>query len=95
MGNTIEIQPETLDDTEYRLIYWKKLPQFVDDTDTNAVLDNFPYLYLYGALIEANSYIQDAEQRVKAIEFYQTEIGEVNAEATATRYGEAPQIGAM
>jgi hypothetical protein len=93
VGDTIEIQPETLAD--YRLIYWKKLPFFTSDTDTSEILDNYPYLYLYGSLIEANSYIQDGEQRVKAIEFYQTEIGEVNAETTATRYGEAPQIGAM
>ncbi len=93
VGGTVEIQPETLGD--YRLIYWKRLPFFADDTDTNEILEDYPYLYLYGALIEANSYIMDAEQRIKAIEFYQTEIAEVNAETTATRFGEAPQIGAI
>lgn len=92
MGLTVEVQPETEEDL--RIIYFGSLPFFADDDATNAILTNSPYLYLYGALIEANSYIQDGEQRVKAIEFYQTEVGEVNADATNTRHGEAPVIGA-
>tara|TARA_R110002020_G_scaffold467591_1_gene691255 strand:- start:44 stop:634 length:591 start_codon:yes stop_codon:yes gene_type:complete len=93
VGGSIEIQPETLGD--FRLIYWKSLPFFTSDSETNAVLVDYPYLYLYGALIEANSYIQDVEQRMKSIEFFDTEINLVNAESMVTRYGEAPQIGAL
>jgi len=93
VGNSIEIQPETLAD--YRLVYYKSIPFFANDAATNGVLDRYPYLYLYGALIEANSFIQDVEQRMKAIEFYNTELTEVDAQATATRFGEAPQIGVL
>jgi hypothetical protein len=92
IGNTVEVQPATTEDL--RIVYFAALPFFADDAATNDILELYPYLYLYGALIEANSFIQDAEQRVKAIEFYQTEVAEVNADATNTRHGEAPTIGA-
>jgi hypothetical protein len=77
-----------------RIIYFASIPFFSGDTATNTILTNYPYLYLYASLVEANSYIQDAEQREKSINFYLTEVDKVNAEATETRYGEAPQIGA-
>jgi hypothetical protein len=91
IGNSVEVQPTTAEDL--RIIYFASIPFFSGDTATNTILTNYPYLYLYASLVEANSYIQDAEQREKSINFYLTEVDKVNAEATETRYGEAPQIG--
>jgi len=91
IGNSIEIQPAAA--VSLRIIYFKRFDMFVNDTDTNSILTLNPYLYIYGALIEANSYIQDVDQRAKAVDFYSTEVQELNAEALETRYGEAPQIG--
>ena len=91
IGNNIEIEPELTGDL--RIIYFKRFDMFVNDTDTNSILTLNPYLYVYSSLIEANSYIQDEAQRIKAVEFYSTEMQELNAEAQETRFGEAPQIG--
>tara|TARA_R110000765_G_scaffold39793_1_gene86245 strand:+ start:980 stop:1570 length:591 start_codon:yes stop_codon:yes gene_type:complete len=91
IGNKVEIQPAA--DATLRIIYFKRFAMFVDDTDTNSILELNPYLYIYSVLIEANSYIQDTEQRAKAVDFYTTEYQALNAEALETRYGEAPQIG--
>tara|TARA_R110000751_G_scaffold24944_2_gene68235 strand:+ start:847 stop:1437 length:591 start_codon:yes stop_codon:yes gene_type:complete len=91
IGNKVEIQPAAA--VTLRIIYFRRFDMFVNDTDTNSILELNPYLYIYGALIEANSYIQDVEQRAKAVDFYTTEYQALNAEALETRYGEAPQIG--
>ena len=42
--------------------YQKWLPALTAPADTNWVLSNFPQLYLYGALTELHSYVQDNEQ---------------------------------
>ena len=93
IGKNVEIAPYS-EGIELRIIYYKAFPFFTNDEDTNSILEQFPDLYLYGTLIEANKFIQDAEQRMVAIEFYQTERETVNMEETSSRYGEAPQIGA-
>ncbi len=93
IGTQIEVAPSGAD-REYTLWYWQKLPQLVAADDTNIILQNFPYLYLYGMLIEGNIYIQDAEAREGSIGVYTSEMAQVNGAADRSRFGEAPIIGA-
>ena len=48
-------------DTSYtgKILYYKRLTAFSDDTDTNTLLTTARGLYLYGALIEASTYLED------------------------------------
>jgi len=87
-GNSIEIVPPT--ETTLRLVYWSRLAFFNEDTDTNAVLDRYPYLYLYGSLIELYNFTQDVEERAKVLELYTADLELANLEAERTRWGEAP-----
>ena len=93
IGTQAEVAPSGAD-REYTLWYWQKLPQLLADTDTNIILTTYPYLYLYGMLIEGNVYIQDSEAREGSIGVYTAEMAQVNGAADRSRFGEAPIIGA-
>jgi hypothetical protein len=75
------------------LWYWQKLPQLVVDDDTNIILTTYPYLYLYGLLIEGNVFIQDLQALELATGAYSTEVGQVNGAESRRRFGEAPVVG--
>ena len=93
IGTQAEVAPSGAD-REYTLWYWQKLPQLLADDDTNIILTTYPYLYLYGMLIEGNVYIQDSEAREGAIQVYSSELAQVNGVSDRARFGEAPMIGA-
>ena len=93
IGTQVEVAPAGAN-REYTLWYWQKLPQLLADTDTNIILTTYPYLYLYGMLIEGNVYIQDAEARESSVGVYVSEMAQVNGAADRSRFGEAPIIGA-
>ncbi len=78
---------------DFTLWYWQKLPQLVADDDTNIILTTYPYLYLYGCLVEGNSFIQDIQGRDIAIQSYGGEVQFVNASEKNRRFGEAPLVG--
>ena len=89
----VEVAPITLP-AEFTLWYWQKLPEPLQPTDTNILLTTYPYLYLYGMLIEGNVFIRDTEGIQQAQGFYSTELQQVNTQADRSRHGEAPVIGA-
>lgn len=93
IGTQVEVAPSGAN-REYTLWYWQKLPQLVADDDTNVILLNYPYLYLYGMLIEGNVYIQDSEAMDKTAGIYVAEMQQVNGSNERSRFGEAPVIGA-
>jgi hypothetical protein len=92
VGRQVEVAPITLP-TEFSLWYWQKLPQLVADDDTNIILTTYPYLYLYGLLIEGNVFIQDLQALELATGAYSTEVGQVNGAESRRRFGEAPVVG--
>lgn len=92
IGNQVEVAPKTLPD-QFTLWYWQFLPQMTANADTNVILQTFPYLYLYGFLIEAFAFIGAQDSRDQAVATYQTELQLVNGQADRSRFGEAPIIG--
>ena len=58
LGTTIKTFPAS--DTNLTVRYYKKIDALPDATDeTNWVLDDYPGLYLYGALIEGSAFMMD------------------------------------
>ena len=92
IGTQVEVGPTTLP-AEFTLWYWRKFPQMVNTTDTNIILTTYPYLYLYGMLVEGAVFIQDDTERAIAVETYLAEVRQVNGQADRSRHGEAPVIG--
>jgi hypothetical protein len=80
-GYELETQPGGTG-TEFRLIYYREIEALVNDEDRTPTLDAYPYLWLYGSLIEAHSYTQDMELRGAATEVFTSEIRQAN-QATA------------
>ncbi|MCP3999398.1 MAG: hypothetical protein GY727_00590 [Gammaproteobacteria bacterium] len=91
-GTTIEIAPAR-DNAEFNLLFWQA-EQPLSLVPTNAILDKYPYLYLYASLIEAAFYTQDAELAAGYQAKYEQDLAITNAEAAATRFGEAPTMSA-
>lgn len=87
-GNQIEIKPFSA--REYRLIYWESPDPLLEDGDTNAVLDEYSYLYLYAALIEANFYVQNAAARQLSLDTYTGEVEEINRRNASSDAGGSP-----
>ncbi len=93
VGVQAEVAPTTLP-AEFTLWYWQKLPQLVADDDSNVILVTYPYLYLYGCLVEGNTFIQDVQIFELARTNYLAEAGAVNQTEKRRRFGEAPLMGA-
>lgn len=68
IGNNIVLSKTP--DSNYSIVitYVAKLTSLSDVNTTNWVLTNFPYLYLYGSLIEASIYCNDVDQ----VQFYES-----------------------
>jgi hypothetical protein len=88
-GLQIEVSPGSGD--TFRLVYWASSETPSATNENTAILTNAPYLYLYGALEEGWSYVQDSTQKAQAQQTFIAEIQLVNADAESARFGEAPQ----
>lgn len=81
--------PGDLQDLE--IIYYGKLSMFVNDLDTNAVLTNYPNIYLYGSMAEYCKYSEeDMENRGYWESLFSREIEEINKETKAAQYSGSP-----
>jgi hypothetical protein len=68
VGNNILLSKIPDSNYSITITYIAKLTSLSDINTSNWVLTNFPYLYLYGSLIEASIYTNDPDQ----VQFYQT-----------------------
>jgi hypothetical protein len=59
-GTTLLLMPSPSAADDLVLTYWAK-PLLVDDTDENAILDNYPDLYVYGVLTHHAGLIRDLQ----------------------------------
>jgi hypothetical protein len=53
-----------------KLTYFGKIPALSDSNTTNFLLSNYPQVYLYGALVEAQPYIMNDERLTTWISLY-------------------------
>lgn len=71
-GNNIYFSKIPDGNYQIKLSYLAKLSALSDINTSNFVLASFPYLYLYGSLIEASIYTNDPDQ----VQFYQLKFDE-------------------
>lgn len=87
-GQSIQTAPGGVG-VEFTLIYYAKTPALVSPTDTNEILTTYPTIYLYASLIEANSFVQDMEQRSASTEVYASEVARANEASAMSEAGSA------
>lgn len=70
MGSEFKLNP--IPDAVYtlKLTYFAKIPALSDSNTTNFLLSNYPQVYLYGALVEAQPYIMNDERLTTWISLY-------------------------
>ena len=88
-GSIIELDRQPGSGT-FELTFYKKLTGLSASNATNAIMDEYPTLYLYGGLAELFAWAQDTEEEAKWRGKFMTEIMEANSRAKSGRYGPAP-----
>lgn len=75
-------------DTTYTadLLYYRALDMFAADSDTNAVLQRYPFAYFYGALAEASRFDQFDENTATYEAMFQAELSAIKAAEGADVY---------
>lgn len=62
VGNTIELAPVPDASYEIEIVYYAKIPKLSNQVTTNWLLDEWPDLYLYGSLMNAEPYLKNDER---------------------------------
>jgi hypothetical protein len=70
MVNDIQLRPTPDGVYQIELLYYKHVNPLSDSNATNEILDNHPDIYLYGALVEAEPYLQNDKRIQTWASFY-------------------------
>lgn len=86
MGSEIKLNP--IPDSTYtlKLTYFSKIPALSDSNTTNYILSNYPQVYLYGALVEAQPYIINDERLPTWLTLYNEAVQLINRDDEQGRY---------
>jgi len=90
IGKSIEIRP--FSPLDFRLIYFNAPADLVDTESTNAVLTAYPYIYLYGALIEGFTFTQDGGGRDVVLGTFGEEVALINKQSEKADTGARPRM---
>jgi hypothetical protein len=74
LGDNIMLGPTPSDSSEIEMCYYKKVSPLSTTTPTNEILKNYPDLYLYGCLLEAQPFIMADERLPVWAEMYRTAV---------------------
>jgi hypothetical protein len=89
-GFTLELAPPPSADNTLSLIVKKRLVEFVEDTDTDDILTNYPNIYLYAAMLEASVFVEDSERITTWKAYYDDEVFKLNEDAEDQLWSGAP-----
>jgi len=81
-----ELYPTPVEDTDFELLYYQKIPNLSSSVTTNWLLTDAPDVYLYGALLHSAPYLaEDARVAVWA-QMYSAAVQNVNNASEKARY---------
>ncbi len=92
VGETMELAPAPTasDPHDLEMIYYAKVPHLDGDTDTNWLLENYPSILIYGALIHSAPFLQDDARVATWGEMLRTAVESANMSDTDSRFSGAP-----
>lgn len=90
IGDQMEIRDIVGEDTDMEIYYQYRLAGFSDDTDTNDILDKYPNIYLYAALMEWLLFVQGDERMKIFTDAYTAEVIRINDEAEDRKLSGGP-----
>lgn len=86
IGNEIKLNPIPDSTHGLKLTYFGKIPNLSDSNTTNYILSNYPQVYLYGSLLEAQPYIVNDERIQVWMSLYNEAIQLINRDDEQGRY---------
>jgi len=90
-GTLLQIEPGA-DGKEFDLLYYAGLAPLGVSNQSNAMLDAYPGMFLYGSLLEAAIYVQDPQLTAQFTQSYNTEVQNANSTNAWSRWGESPTM---
>lgn len=79
VNNQIQCYPIPQSTYTGNITYKAAYDAFTTSTATDYILTNYPNVYLYGSLLEANAMIMDSEEMIKYGTLYQDQVNRVNS----------------
>ena len=90
----IEFDVPLADDREIEMIYSRRYDEFVEDSDTNWLLNTHYEAYLRAALIEAELYLRNDERAATWVQAFQQVAGEVRRTQRGRDYAQPMSVRA-
>lgn len=87
-GRTLIVGP--VGESRLELLYYAKIPSLTVSTPTNWLLERFPSVYLYGALVQAEAFLVNPERAQFWQGAFDQAIGEVMQDGLRGRWGAGP-----
>jgi hypothetical protein len=85
-GDFLVAAPVPDGSTYARLLYYRRFTALSSDSDTNWILTNARGLYLYGALLEAYTFLEDDAGQLKYAAMYEDELARAHAADRKSRF---------
>lgn len=86
IGNEIKLNPIPDSTHTLKLTYFSEIPNLSDSNTTNYILSNYPQVYLYGSLLEAQPYILNDERIQVWMTLYNEAVQLINRDDEQGRY---------
>lgn len=91
-GNKLKLGPTPSGAFPLEVVYDAKVTPLTQPSDTNWLLTEYPFLYVYGSLMFMLSFLQDADRRAEIEGNYQQFIAELQGKKAAKKLGRTPQM---
>ena len=90
VGEQFQFSPQP--DAEYRveITYFKDVPELSDSNTTNWILDDYPTVYLFGALKHCAIYIYDSAKAAEFSVLYEKALNDMKKQSRKRQYGGHP-----
>ncbi len=89
-GDLMIVAPITASTISARALIWKRFATLSADSDTNWIIDNAGNLLLYGALLEAATYLKDGADVLKYANLYEDMVDRIKEADRKDRYPAGP-----
>lgn len=92
VGDTMELvpSPTASDNHDLEMIYYATVPHLAADDDTNWLLQKYPSILIYGALIHSAPFLQDDGRVAVWEKMLRTAVESANMSDTDSRFSGAP-----
>ena len=86
VGSEYELYPTPSEDTDFELVYYENIPALSASVASNWLLDHYPDVYLYGALVHTAPWLQEDERLATWGQLYTQAMADLNADSEAARH---------